>query len=89
LGALDAGDGSVPHAAARGVSHTCAWDLQVWAAADQRQVASTAVACGGGVREEEGVESGTRILRVSCLLIWFAAGLCTSWVVVVYWAGSF
>jgi hypothetical protein len=36
-----------------GVSHTCAWDLQFWAAADQRQVASTAVACGGGVREEE------------------------------------
>jgi hypothetical protein len=88
LGALDAGDGSVPHAAARGVSHTCAWDLQVWAAADQRQVASMAVACGGGVWEEA-VKRGTRILRVSCLLIWFAAGLCTLWAVVDYWAGPF
>jgi hypothetical protein len=47
-----------------------------------------AAACGSGVLEQERVERGTRILRVSYLLIWFAAGLCTSWAV-VYWAGPF
>jgi hypothetical protein len=30
------------------------------------------------------VERGMRILRVSCLLIWFATGLCALWAVVIY-----
>jgi hypothetical protein len=89
LGALDAGDGSVPNMAERGALDTCLWDLQV-CSVRSGGTGSTAAACGlvaaGSGREEEWRE---RIIRVSCfLLICFAVGLCTPWAV-VYWARPF